>query len=264
LNLNKGRAFSQEFPSDSSAIVLNQTAVKRLGLGDDPIGMRINAFGEDERPTPENVRTWTIIGVVDDFHFSSMKESISPLGLILGPSDGSVCFRFKPQNTTEVIHAIEKVWRQLAAGQPFQYSFLDEDFEHMYQSEQKLGNIFGIFSCLAIVIACLGLFALTAFTAEQRTKEIGIRKVLGASVRSVVIMLSKDFSKLVLIAFVLSAPLAWFAVNWWLEGYSYKAPVNFSVYFIAGLIAFSIALITMGYHALRAANSDPVKSLKSE
>jgi putative ABC transport system permease protein len=208
--------------------------------------------------------TWTVIGVVDDFHFSSMREGISALGLFLGPSDGSVCFRFKPENTTDVIQSIEKVWKQLAAGQPFQYSFLDEEFENMYQSEQKLGNIFGIFSALAIIIACLGLFALTAFTAEQRTKEIGIRKVLGASVRSVVIMLSKDFSKLVLIAFILSAPLAWFAVNWWLEGYSYKAPVNIFVYLAAGLIAFTIAVITMGYHALRAANTDPVKSLKSE
>jgi putative ABC transport system permease protein len=264
LNVSRGRGFSEEFPSDSNAIILNQTAIKRLGLGDDPIGMRINAFGEDERPTPDNIETWTIIGVVDDFHFSSMKESISPLGLILGPSDGSVFFRFRPENTSDVIQAIEEVWERLSTGQPFQYSFLDEDFEHMYQSEQKLGNIFGIFSCLAIIIACLGLYALTAFTAEQRTKEIGIRKVLGASVRSVVVMLSKDFSKLVLIAFILSAPLAWFAVDWWLEGYTYKAPVNFLVYIIAGMITFIIAVITMGYHALRAASSDPVKSLKSE
>ena len=264
LNVNKGRGFSEEFPSDSAAIILNKTAVKRLGLGDDPIGMRINAFGEDERPTPDNIKTWTIIGVVDDFHFSSMKESISPLGLILGQSDGSVFFRFRPENISDVIQAIEGVWERLSTGQPFQYSFLDEDFEHMYQSEQKLGNIFGIFSCLAIIIACLGLYALTAFTAEQRTKEIGIRKVLGASVRSVVVMFSKDFSKLVLIAFILSTPLAWFAVDWWLEGYTYKAPVNFFVFVIAGVIAFIIAVITMGCHALKAANSDPVKCLKSE
>jgi len=264
LKVNKGRGFSEEFPSDSATIILNQTAVKRLGLGDDPIGMRINSFGEDERPTPDNVKTWTIIGVVDDFHFSTMKESISPLGMVLGSSDGSVCFRFNPENTTEVIQAIEKVWHQLAAGQPFQYSFLDEDFEYMYQTEQKLGNIFGIFSCLAIVIACLGLFALTAFTAEQRTKEIGIRKVLGASVRSVVVMLSKDFSRLVLIAFILSVPLAWFAVNWWLEAYSYKVEINAFVYLLAGSLAFAIAILTMGYHAFRAAASDPVRSLKSE
>lgn len=264
LIINKGRAFSLEFPSDSSAIILNETAAKRLGLGDDPIGKRIHTFAEDGGLNKDNTIKWTVIGIVDDFHFSSMKESISALGLVVGQSDGSLCVRFKPESTTDVLSDIEKTWKHLAVGQPFQYSFLDEDFEHMYQAEQNLGNIFGIFSCLAIVIACLGLFALTAFTAEQRTKEIGIRKVLGASVRSVVLMLSKDFSRLVLIAFVVSSPIAWFAVNWWLEGYTYKAPVNALVYLLAGAIAFSIAVITMGYHAIRAANADPVKSLKNE
>jgi putative ABC transport system permease protein len=264
LNINKGRDFSIEFLSDSSAVILNQTAVDRLGLREDPIGERIETFGEDGTLSKENRMTWTIIGVVDDFHFSSMREGISALGLFLGPSDGSVCFRFKPASTTDVIQSIEQVWKQMAPSQPFQYSFLDEDFESMYQSEEKLGNIFGIFSCLAITIACLGLFALTAFTAEQRTKEIGIRKVLGASVRSVVLMLSKDFSRLVLIAFVISSPLAWFAVNWWLEGYTYKVDVNAFVFLMAGVIAFFIAVTTMGYHAFRAANVDPVKSLKNE
>jgi putative ABC transport system permease protein len=264
LIVNKGRDFSTEFPSDSTAVILNQTAVDRLGLSKDPIGERIETFGEDGELSTENRVTWTIIGVVDDFHFSSMREGISALGLFLGPSDGSVCFRFKPENTTDVIQSIEQVWKQMAAGQPFQYSFLDEDFESMYQSEEKLGNIFGIFSCLAIIIACLGLFALTAFTAEQRTKEIGIRKVLGASVRSVVLMLSKDFSRLVLIAFVISSPLAWFAVNWWLEGYTYKVDINVFVFLIAGIVAFVIAITTMGYQAFRAANVDPVKSLKNE
>ncbi|HEY5918044.1 MAG TPA: FtsX-like permease family protein [Chryseolinea sp.] len=264
LIVNKGREFSTEFPSDSSAVILNQTAVDRLGLGKDPIGERIETFGESGEMSTDNRVTWTIIGVVDDFHFSSMREGISALGLFLGPSDGSVCFRFKPENTTDVIQSIEQVWKQMTAGQPFQYSFLDEDFESMYQSEEKLGNIFGIFSFLAIIIACLGLFALTAFTAEQRTKEIGIRKVLGASVRSVVLMLSKDFSRLVLIAFGISSPLAWFAVNWWLEGYTYKVDINVFVFLIAGIIAFVIAITTMGYQAFRAANVDPVKSLKSE
>jgi putative ABC transport system permease protein len=264
LNVNKGRDFSLDFPSDSSAVILNQTAVDRLGLSGDPIGARIETFGENGELNTENRVTWTIIGVVDDFHFSSMREGISALGLFLGPSDGSVCFRFKPENTAEVIQSIEKVWKQMAPTQPFQYSFLDEDFESMYQSEEKLGNIFGIFSGLAIIIACLGLFALTAFTAEQRTKEIGIRKVLGASVQGVVLMLSKDFSRLVLIAFGISSPLAWFAVDWWLQGYSYKADINIFVFLLAGGLAFVIAITTMGYHAFRAASVDPVKSLKNE
>lgn len=264
LNVIKGRDFSTEFPSDSLGVILNETAVKRLGLETDPIGARIETFDENGKLSTENKQTWTIIGVVEDFHFSSMRESISALGLFLGSSDGSVCFRFKPQNTTDVVQSIERVWKQMAAGQLFQYSFLDEDFESMYQSEEKLGNIFGIFSCLAIIIACLGLFALTAFTAEQRTKEIGIRKVLGASVQNVALMLSKDFSRLVLIAFFLSAPLAWYAVNWWLQGYTYKTEGSVLVYLLAGGLAFAIALATMGYHAFRAASVDPVKSLKSE
>jgi putative ABC transport system permease protein len=152
----------------------------------------------------------------------------------------------------------------MAPGQPFTYQFLDDSFGKMYAAETRLGSIFGIFSAVAIVIACLGLFALTAFTAEQRTKEIGIRKVLGASVSSIVIMLSKDFGKLVLIAFVLATPFAWWGVNEWLQAYQYKVDVAWWVYVLAGVIAFGIAWITMSYQSIRAALSNPVKSLRSE
>lgn len=193
-----------------------------------------------------------------------MKESITPLGLFLSKSDGSVSFLFKPEKTTEVIQSIEKIWKDMAPGEPFQYSFLDEDFESMYQTEQRLGKIFILFAGLAIIIACLGLFALTAFTAEQRTKEIGIRKVLGASVSSIVLLLSRDFGKLILIAFLIAAPVAWYAVNRWLESYTYKAQIGITIYLLAGALAFIIALFTMGYQSIRAANTDPVKSLKNE
>lgn len=264
LKIKKGRDFSPEFPSDSAAVVLNETAVKRLGLGEDPIGKKISTFMEDEHLDPDRTLSWTVIGVVDDFHFSSMKQSILPLGLFLAKSDGSVNFRFKPDKTHEIIQSIEKVWKQLASGQPFQYSFLDEDFERMYQSEQRLGKIFALFAGLAIVIACLGLFALTAFTAEQRTKEIGIRKVLGASVSSIVLLLSKDFGKLILIAFVVSAPMAWYAVNWWLESYTYKTEIGVPVYLLAGALAFTIALVTMSYQSIKAAGTNPVESLRTE
>ncbi len=134
----------------------------------------------------------------------------------------------------------------------------------MYAAEQRLGRIFGIFAAFAILIACLGLFALTAFTAEQRTKEIGIRKVLGASVNSIIILLSKEFGKLIIIAFVLAAPIAWFAVDWWLKLYTYKVEIGIFVYLLAGFISFAIAWLTMGYQSIRAATSDPVKSLRSE
>ena len=152
----------------------------------------------------------------------------------------------------------------MAPGQPFQYSFLDEDFGKMYAAEQRLGKIFALFAGLAIIIACLGLFALTAFTAEQRTKEIGIRKVLGASVSSIVLLLSKEFGKLILIAFIIATPLAWLGVDWWLKNYVYKAEIGIMVYVLAGTSAFVIAWLTMGYQSIRAATLDPAKSLRSE
>src|SRR5258706_6541229 len=175
-----------------------------------------------------------------------------------------VYFRFEARNTQDVIQAVEKSWKTLAPGQPFQYSFLDQDFGRMYASEQKLGDIFGICAGLAIVIACLGLFALTAFTAEQRTKEIGIRKVLGASVAGIIVLLSKEFGKLIVIAFIVAAPLAWLGVDWWLKNYTYKADVGVFVYLIAGVLAFVIAWLTMSYQSFRAATSNPVESLRAE
>jgi len=152
----------------------------------------------------------------------------------------------------------------MAPGQPFQYSFLDDDFGDMYKSEQRLGQIFGIFSIFAIIVASLGLFALTSFTAEQRTKEIGIRKVLGASVSSIVLLLSKEFGKLIIVAFVIAVPIAWYAVSWWLESYTYKVEVGVMVYLIAGLASFLIAWITMGYQSIKAASSNPINALRSE
>jgi putative ABC transport system permease protein len=262
MNIAKGRNFSTDFPSDSSGVIINQTAAHRLGFGMDAVGKKVNSFDGD--PLPENIVTWTIIGVVDDFHFSSMKESITPLCLFLSPNDGNITFRFSQNKTQEVVESMEKIWKQLAPGQPFQYSFLDEDFERMYQSEQRLGKIFALFAGLAIIIACLGLFALTAFTAEQRTKEIGIRKALGASVNSIVLLLSKDFGKLILIAFVVSAPMAWYVVDLWLQNYTYKTDIGVAVYVMAGAMALIVALLTMSYQSIRAAKANPINSLRSE
>jgi putative ABC transport system permease protein len=183
MNIKMGRGFSEEFPSDGSAVVLNEAAVSEFGLSGDPIGQSISANSGAE------TKSWTVIGVVEDFHFATMRENIAPLGIFLGNADGFVTFRFRTDNPQAVIQAVEKIWKSLAPGQPFQYSFLDEDFGKMYSSEQRLGNIFTVFASLAIAIACLGLFALTAFTAEQRSKEIGIRKVSGATVNSIVLLL---------------------------------------------------------------------------
>lgn len=267
MKIKAGRGFSAEFPGDSSAIVINEAALPLYNFGDDPIGKKISAFNAnrpDGSPDPSQIKTWTVIGVMENFHFSSMKEGIHALGLFLDKSDGNVSFKFSSANTPGVIQSVESIWKKLAPGQPFQYSFLDEDFGRMYASEQRLGKIFSLFAGLAIIIACLGLFALTAFTAEQRTKEIGIRKVLGASVGSIVVLLSKEFGKLIIIAFVIAAPIAWWGVDWWLKGYTYKTDVGVMVYLAAGAVAFLIAWLTMGYQSIRAATSDPVKSLRSE
>lgn len=264
LSVVEGRDFSPEFLSDSSAVILNRTAVDRLGLGEHPIGKRVMTFQDIGSLDMNDTRAYTVIGVVEDFHFSSMKQGIMPLGLFLGTTDGNVSFRFNANKTAAAIQDIEAVWKRLAVGQPFQYSFLDEDFENMYKAEQRLGEIFTIFAGLAIVIACLGLFALTAFTAEQRTKEIGIRKVLGASVGSIVLLLSRDFGKLVLIAFVISAPLAWYAADWWLQSYTYKTEIGVAVFLVAGVVAFVIALATMSYQSIKAAATNPVESLRAE
>lgn len=267
MKMKLGRGFSEKFPSDSSAVILNESALPMFGIAADPIGKKITTFWgnrPDGSPDPNQLRTWEVIGVVEDFHYYSMKEGILPLGLFLGRDDGCISFKFNSANTNDVVQSIEKTWKQLAPGQPFQYSFLDEDFGRMYRSEERLSGIFLIFAGLAILIACLGLFALTSFTAEQRTKEIGIRKVLGASVASIVIMLSKDFGKLVMLAFVIATPLAWYGADWWLKGYTYKTPIEPWIFVLAGLAAIIISWVTMSFQSFKAALNAPVKSLKNE
>ena len=261
MKIKMGRDFSKDFPSDSTSVIINETAAKRLGLGTDPIGKKITrSIGTN----PNETETYSVIGVVEDFHYSSMEENILPLGLFLSESDQCISFLFKPNKTGEVISSIEKLWKQIAPDQPFKYSFLDKSFERMYSVEERLGKIFVLFAMLAIVVACLGLFALTAFSAEQRTKEIGIRKVLGASTDSIIIFLSKEFGKLILIAFLIATPIAWYSVNRWLENYAYKAEIGVSVYVVAGILTFVIAFGTMCFQCVKAALVNPAQSLKSE
>ena len=218
----------------------------------------------DRDPDTDSHLAYEVIGVVEDFHFESLKQNITPLGFFLANSSGSIALRFEAKDTKQVITGIEQAWKRIAPDQPFQYSFLDEDFGRMYSGEQRLGKIFVIFAGLAIVIACLGLFALTSFTAEQRTKEIGIRKVLGASIGGIVVLLSREFGKLILIAFVIAAPLAWFGVQKWLESYTYKVEVGPGVYALAGVLSLGIAWLTMSFQSLKAASTNPVKALRSE
>lgn len=265
MEIIEGRNFSRDFPSDSGAVIMNEAALKMFNFTEDPIGRKIatfgNGMGADGKP---NSVSFQVIGSLKDFHFESLKQSITPVALFLRNSNSRISFRFQATNTQDVINAIQNTWFRMAPGQPFQYTFLDQAFGKMYDSEQRLGKIFAVFAGLAILVASLGLFALTSFTAEQRNKEIGIRKVLGASVGSIVMLLSKEFGKLIIVAFILSVPIAWYAVNWWLESYIYKVEVGVFVYLLAGLAAFLIAWITMGYQSMKAASSNPVDALRSE
>ena len=266
MTIKDGRDFSEDFPSDSSAVILNETAATNFGFEGSPIGKKILTFkGDEQGVNPDEMESLTVIGVVENFHFESLKENVGSVMLFLSTRpQGYLSFRFQSQDTKAVIDLLESKWKEMAPGQPFTYTFLDERFGNMYAAEMRLGKMFAIFAGFAIVIACLGLFALTAFTAEQRTKEIGIRKVLGASVTSIVVLLSKEFGKLVLIAFVIASPVAWWAVNKWLEDYQYKITLGWTVFGVAGLAAFVIALLTMSFQSIKAAVSNPVNSLRSE
>ncbi len=265
MNIIEGRNFSRKFPSDSAAMILNESAAKLFGF-DNPVGQVIEtfAFQEGNRIDENKTEKYEVIGVVENFHFESLKENISALCLIMGRSTGMISFKFNPAHTNDVITNIETTWKEIASNQPFQYSFMDDDFAKLYAQEQNTGNILAVFTGLAILIACLGLFALSAFTTEQRTKEIGIRKALGASVSNIVMLLSKEFSLLVVIAFLLSLPLAWYGLSVWLRNFEFKEDPGVVIYLTAGLVALIIAWITISFQSIKAALTDPANSLRDE
>jgi putative ABC transport system permease protein len=189
---------------------------------------------------------------------------ITPLALKLGKDNGNISVRISSTNIPNVLAQIKNKWKAIAPSQPFDYSFMDEDFNKLYTTEQRTGQIFITFAVLAILIACLGLFGLVTYAAEQRIKEIGIRKVLGANVANVVGMISKDFLKLILISAAIAFPLAWFAMNKWLQDFAYRINISWWIFFVAGLLAVTIALATISFQAIKAAIANPVKSLRTE
>ena len=189
---------------------------------------------------------------------------MEPLAFFLGRSTGLASFKIKAADYSGLLKTVEDKWKTMAPGLPFSYRFLDESFQNMYSQEQRVGKITLTFSILAILIACLGLFGLATFIAEQRTREIGIRKVLGASVQGIVQLLSKDFIKLVLIAFVVAVPLSWWAMNSWLKDFAYRISINWWIFLLAGGLAMVIALVTISFQAIRSAVSNPVKNLRTE
>jgi putative ABC transport system permease protein len=252
---------SADFPTDAEDIVINEAAVKEIGWKE-PIGKTLAtyAFGEEKK--------FNVIGVLKDFNFKSFHEKISPLAIILlKPEYGRnahIAVRVKAGDMGNRVDVLQQEWKKVEPHTPFEYSFLDQDFDALFQAEQNLSRIFSIFTGLAIFIACLGLFGLAAFTAEQRTKEIGIRKVLGASVNSVMYLLCKNFLKLILIANLIAWPVSWYAMDKWLQDFAYRTEMNFGIFILAGLLAIAIALLTVGFQALKVAYTNPVDSLRTE
>lgn len=260
LHLSEGRYFSKENSTDSLAIVLNESAVQLMGIKD-PLGKRVILPG----PTPGQNASFTIVGVLKDFHFESLHQKIRPLAILLNRGQTSYLpVRIRPADVSGSISYIEKEWKKFVPNKPFEYFFLDDDFNKLYQSEQKTGEIFTVFSILAIFIACLGLFGLAAFTAERRTKEIGIRKVLGASIPGIVVLLSKEFTKWVLIANIIAWPLAYYFMSSWLQNFAYRISPGLFTFILAAIIALFIALLTVSFQAVKVAVANPVNALRSE
>ena len=254
MKIEEGRDFSREMASDSAAVIINKTMAEKMNLKK-PIGQRITNGGQH----------FNIVGVVEDFNYETMKQSVDPLCLVLGGGGSTIiAVKIKSTDAKNAIASVSSLWKNFAPSQPFRYTFLDEGFKNMYADVQRMGSIFTSFSILAILIACLGLFALSAFMAEQRNKEIGIRKVLGASVSSITTMLSKDFVKLVLIAFLIAAPISWWAMNKWLQDFAYRITMGWWMFLVAGIIVVLIALATVSFQSVKAALLNPVKNLRSE
>ena len=259
MQLAAGRNFSRQYGTDSSGVILNETAAQTLGWGNKALGHTITNTNNDGKKS-----TYRVIGIVKDFHFKSMHERIAPLVMVLGHNSGTVIVKVKTKDISELLASLKQQWNQLMPEAPFTYSFLDERFMATYRAEQKIGTILGIFAGLTIFVACLGLFGLATFTAEQRTKEIGVRKVLGASVGSIVALLSKDFLKLVAIAILIAVPVAWYTMSRWLEDFAYKIDITWWMFALAGLLSVGVALLTVSFQSVKAALMNPVTSLRSE
>jgi putative ABC transport system permease protein len=253
IKMAEGRFYSREFPTDKDNFVVNETAIKQMGL-ESPIGKRFT-LGE---------KTGTILGVVKDYHGGSLHHPILPKVIELGERGFFVCVKFGQGNVSEMIAFLKEKWEKFVPGYPFRYGFLDESIAEAYESERRIGKIFQYFTGLAILIACLGLFGLASFTAEQRTKEIGIRKILGAKVSGIVLLLSKEFTKWILVANIIAWPVAYFLSKKWLQGFAYRMNLGWGVFVLSAVLALTIAVLTVSYQAIKAALANPVESLRYE
>lgn len=257
LKLIAGRNFSKDFGTDSSAGLLNETAVQQLGFA--------NAEDALQRQLAGGGDTFTVIGVLGNFHQEGLQKAIEPMFFRLRPNNGEFySIKIDASDVSRSIASVQAAWHKYFPNDPFDYFFLDENFNRQYASNELFGKVFGLFAFLAILIACFGLMGLTAYSVSQRTKEIGMRKVLGASVQNILAMLSKDFLKLILIAIVIAIPLGWFVMQKWLQDFAYRVHIQWWVFVFAGVIALMIALITISLQAMKAAIANPVKSLRTE
>jgi putative ABC transport system permease protein len=259
MQLAAGRNFSKAFGTDSSAVIINETAARVFGWGQ-------NALGHTLAHTENNGarEVYHVVGVVKDFHFRSFHEMIAPLIMALGGDYSNMIVRTRTNDYTALLADMKKKWMDARAEAPFAYSFLDDRFNDSIKAEQTIGRILGIFAGLTIFVACLGLFGLATFTAQQRTKEIGIRKVLGADTRTIVALLSTDFLRLVGLAFLIAAPLSWLAMNRWLQDYPYRITIGWWIFALAAGVTLVITLLTISLRALKAALANPIDSLRTE
>lgn len=258
LKLVAGRGFSKEFASDSTkAMVVNEETIKLLGYSnpEEAIGAKFKQWGREGQ----------IIGVIKDFHFRSLQQKIAPLTMRIEPNRyNKFTVKLNSKNVTQTIASIEKTWQSILPNTPFDYYFLDEFFNRQYRSEERFGNLFLSFAILAILISCLGLLGLAAYSTLQRRREIGIRKVIGASVSGIINLLSIDFLKLVFIAFIIASPVTWYVMHQWLQDFAYKIEIQWWVFLFAGGAAGGIAVLTVSFHALKASLTNPIKSLRTE
>jgi putative ABC transport system permease protein len=257
IRLIAGRYFSREFGTDDSAVIFNKRGFEQLGLDkpEDAVGKRIDFWG----------RRYTIIGVAENFHQQSLREAFEPLIFRLIPDvQGYMSIKTPASNAGQTVALVKSNWDKFFPGNTFEYFFLDDHFDQQYKADQRFGQVFSLFTLLAILVACLGLFGLASFTTIQRTKEIGIRKVLGASVLRILKLLYQEFAVLLVIAFVIAVPLAWLTVGNWLQGYAFRINMHWSYFIIPFVFIMVIALLTVSFQSIRAAIANPVKSLRTE
>jgi putative ABC transport system permease protein len=258
MELAQGRAFDPSYSTDTETYIINEEAARQLNW-DEPLTKTI-AMPVIDRPRA------VVVGVLKDFHFRSMHEEIGPILFFVPPVNwfSIVTVRFRPEQAEAVLAYLETQWKIYDPGHPFTYNFFDQQYGRLHQAEQQMAQLINRFAFIAILIACLGLFGLAVFTAQQRTKEIGIRKVLGASIPGIIGLLSRDFTQLVLVAFIVACPFGYLLTDNWLQSFAYKADIGIGMYVLAGGLALLIAWITVGYQAVKAALSNPVDALRYE